>query len=112
SLGEFQLLRRLGQGGMGSVYLAFQKSQERQVAIKGMSDQLAGNQAYVERFHREAKSGTRLNHSNLVRCIAAGKDEASGKHYLVMEYVDGFSARTYIDRYGRLPIADAVHIVL
>src|SRR5262249_43704901 len=86
--------------------------QDRQVAIKVMSDQLAGNQAYVDRFHREAKSGSRLNHPNLVRCIADGKDEATGKHYLVMEDVDGGSARTLIDRYGRRTIGDAVHITV
>jgi serine/threonine-protein kinase len=111
-LGEFRLLRRLGQGGMGSVYLGYHEGQGQQVAIKVLADQLAGNPAYIERFYREAKSGTRLNHPHVVRTIAAGRDPASGKHYLVLEFVDGPSARALLDRFGRLAVGDAVHIAL
>jgi len=112
SLGEYRLLRRLGQGGMGSVYLAYKEDAAQQFAIKVLSDQLALNRGYLDRFHREAKSGTLLNHPNIVRCIAAGQDPASGKHYLVMEYVDGPSSHALLDRLGRLPVGDVVHIAL
>jgi serine/threonine-protein kinase len=112
SLGEYRLLRRLGQGGMGSVYLGYEEGQKRQVAIKVLSDQLSGNHAYVERFYREAKSGALLDHPNIVRCITAGQDPESGKHYLVLEFVDGPSAHTLLDRNGRLSVGDAVHLVL
>jgi serine/threonine protein kinase len=112
ALGEYRLLRRLGEGGMGSVYLAYKEGESQQFAIKVLSDQLSHNQAYLDRFHREAKSGTLLNHPNIVRCIAAGQDPASGKHYLVMEHVDGPSAHTLLDRQGRLPVGDVVHIAL
>jgi serine/threonine-protein kinase len=111
TLGEFRLLRRLGQGGMGSVYLGYEDSRQRQVAIKVLSDQLV-NEAYVERFYREAKSGALLDHANIVRCITAGQDEATGKHYLVLEFVDGFSAHDLLDRVGRLSVGDAVHLAL
>jgi serine/threonine-protein kinase len=111
-LGGYRLLRRLGQGGMGSVYLGYDEATEQQVAIKVLSHQLASNQGYVERFHREAKSGALLNHPNIVRCIAAGLDKATAKHYLVLEFVDGTSADALLDRMGRLPVADAVHIAL
>jgi serine/threonine-protein kinase len=110
TVGEYRLLRRLGEGGMGSVYLAYKEDQ--QFAIKVLSDQLAHNQAYLDRFHREAKSGTLLNHPNIVRCIAAGRDPTTSKHYLVMEYVDGPSAHALLDRLGRLPVGDVVHIAL
>src|SRR5438552_8301703 len=110
TVGEYRLWRRLGEGGMGSVYLAYKEDQ--QFAIKVLSDQLAHNQAYLDRFHREAKSGTLLNHPNIVRCIAAGQDPATGKHYLVMEYVDGPSTHALLDRLGRLPVGDVVHIAL
>jgi serine/threonine-protein kinase len=112
SIGNYRLLRRLGQGGMGSVYLGYEEGQNRQVAIKVLSDQLASNAAYVERFYREAKSGGQLDHPNIVRFLSAGHDQATGKHYLVMEYVDGDSAHSLLDRSGRLAVGDAVHLAL
>jgi eukaryotic-like serine/threonine-protein kinase len=112
TLGEYRLLRRLGQGGMGSVYLGYEEGQKRQVAIKVLSDQLSSNRAYVERFYREAKSGALLDHPNIVRCITAGQDPESGKHYLVLEFVDGPSAHALLDRKGHLSVGDAVHLVL
>src|SRR6185437_10492879 len=112
TLGGYRLLRRLGEGGMGTVYLGYIESQDRQVAIKVLADRLASNRAYVDRFLREARNGSRLDHPNIVHTIEAGKDEASGKNYLVMEYVDGPSARTLLDRQGRLPVRQAVHIIL
>src|SRR5262245_49917746 len=112
TLGDYRLLRRLGEGGMGSVYLAYKEGENHQFAIKVLSDSLAGNQAYLDRFHREAKSGSLLNHPNIVRCIAAGKDQATDRHYLVMEFVDGPSAHHLLDRMGRLPVGDVVHIAL
>jgi serine/threonine protein kinase len=112
TVGEYRLLRRLGEGGMGSVYLAYKQDTAQQFAIKVLSDQLALNRAYLDRFHREAKSGALLNHPNIVRCIAAGQDPATGKHYLAMEYVDGPSTHALLDRLGRLPVGDVVHIAL
>lgn len=112
TLGGYRLLRRLGEGGMGTVYLGYGEAQDRQVAIKVLADRLASNRAYVDRFLREARNGSRLDHPNIVHTIEAGKDEHSGKNYLVMEYVDGPSARTLLDREGRLPVRQAVHITL
>jgi serine/threonine-protein kinase len=112
TLGEYRLLRRLGQGGMGSVYLAYEENQKAQVAIKVLADELANNPGYVERFYREAKSGALLNHPNIVRCIKAGRDAATGKHYLVLEYIDGPSAHGLLEKYGRLEIGDAIRIIL
>jgi serine/threonine-protein kinase len=112
SMGKYRLLRRLGEGGMGSVYLGYDEQQQRQVAVKVLSDSLARNQAYIDRFDREAKSGLLLEHPNIVRCLATGLDPAAGKHYLVLEFVDGPSARALIERFGRLGPADGVHIAL
>ncbi len=111
-LGEFRILRRLGEGGMGSVYLGYQEGEGRQVAIKVLPDHLAANQNYVDRFYREARSVSQLNHPNIVRGIAVGQDQATGKHYLVLEYVDGPSAHALLDRFGRLKVGDAIHIIL
>lgn len=112
TLGGFRLLRRLGEGGMGTVYLGYSEAQDRHVAIKVLADRLASNRAYVDRFLREARNGSRLDHPNVVHTIEAGRDDASGKNYLVMEYVDGPSARTLLDREGRIPVSQAVHITL
>jgi serine/threonine-protein kinase len=112
ALGDYRILRRLGIGGMGAVYLGYEEGQERYVAIKVLPTSLAANQSLVDRFYREAKSGALLNHPNIVRNITVGQDQATGKHYLVLEYVDGPSAHTLLDQHGRLSVGDAVHIVL
>lgn len=112
SLGDYRVLRRIGEGGMGAVYLGYHEGQGRHVAIKVLADALAHTPAYLDRFLREARSGAVLEHPNLVGFIGAGQDSALGKHYLVLEYVDGPSARTLLDRYGRLPVGDAVHVIL
>src|SRR5436190_591412 len=80
SLGDYRILRRLGEGGMGAVYLAYHEPEGKQVAIKVLPEALAANQAYVERFYREARSGALLNHPNIVRCIGASQDRLTGKH--------------------------------
>ena len=79
---------------------------------QGADDQLASSQSYIDRFYREAKSGKLLNHPNIVRTLDYGQDEKTGKHYLVLEFVDGPSAHALLDRLGRLPVGDAVHIAL
>jgi serine/threonine-protein kinase len=112
SLGEFRILRRLGEGGMGSVYLAYHEELGQQVAIKVLADHLLTNPTLVDRFYREAKSGALLNHPNIVRTMIVGQDQATGKHYLVLEYIDGPSAQALLEQQGRLSIGDAVHIAL
>src|SRR5947207_1980069 len=112
SLGDYRILRQLGEGGMGSVYLGYREGDERQVAIKVLSDRLACNQGYVDRFYREARSGMAMNHPNIVRGFSVAQDKPTGKHYLVLEYVDGGSAHALIARFGQLSVGDAVHIAL
>jgi serine/threonine-protein kinase len=111
-LGEYRILRRLGEGGMGAVYLGYHEGQDLQVAIKVLGDHLASNQGYIDRFYREAKSGALLNHPNIVRTLNVGQDQATLKHYLVLEFVDGPTAQALLDRQGRLALGDAVHIAL
>jgi serine/threonine-protein kinase len=112
SLGEFRILRPLGEGGMGFVYLGYHEGEGKHVAIKVLADHLASNQSYIDRFYREAKSGGLLNHSNIVKSITAGQDRATLKHYLVLEFIDGCSARVLLDRHRKLSVADAVHVAL
>ena len=111
-LGDYLIVRRLGEGGMGSVYLAHQESQNRQVAVKVLGGQHGGNQSAIDRFYREAKSGAMLKHHNIVRNLAVGQDQTTGLHYLVMEFVDGPSLDTLLEQEGKLSVGDAVHIIL
>lgn len=112
SVAGLRLLRRIGEGGMSTVYLSYDVPGRRPVAVKVLADHLAGERAFVERFYREARNSQRLAHPNLVRGHAAGFDPAAGKHYLVMEYVDGPSAQTALSRAGRLPAGVAVRVGL
>jgi serine/threonine-protein kinase len=112
SLGEYRILRPLGEGGMGAVYLGYHEGKDEQVAIKVLGEHLASNQGYIDRFYREAKSGALLNHPNIVRTLNAGQDQATGLHYLVLEFVDGPTAQALLDKQGRLALGDAAHIAL
>src|SRR6202034_1782159 len=112
NLGEYRVLRPLGEGGMGAVYLGYDGKHVRHVALKVLNDNLASNQGYVDRFYREARSGALLNHPNIIRTFSVGQDSASGKHYLVLEYVDGPSAQALLACSEQLTVGDAVHIAL
>jgi serine/threonine-protein kinase len=112
SLGGYRVLRRLGEGATGSVYLAYHEGDASPVALKVLNDALAANQNYLDRFYREARIGAMLEHPNIVRRCGFGQDKATGKHYMVLEYVDGPSARTLLDARGRLSVGDAVHVAL
>lgn len=97
TLGDYEILRELGRGGMGVVYLARQRSLGRTVALKLI---LAGHVAspeQVARFEREARASAALKHANIVRVLEAGRVE--GRPFLAMEFVDGPSlARVIADR--------------
>jgi serine/threonine-protein kinase len=95
---------------MGTVYLGYDDKNARQVALKVLTDHLVANQTHIDRFYREARSGSHLNHPNIVRTFSFGQDLHTGKYYLVLEYVEGPSAQALLARYGQLSVADAVHI--
>lgn len=96
SLGEFEIRREIGRGGMGTVYEAFQRSLHRVVALKILDRQVAGSQAAVTRFQREAQAAARLQHPHIVAVYAQGEEH--GVHYYAMEFVDGESLHDLISR--------------
>jgi serine/threonine-protein kinase len=98
--GDFRIVRRLGQGGMGEVYLAEQISLRRQVAIKVLREDLAANPAALARFEAESKTVAQINHANVVQVYMIGKRQ--GRSYMVLEYVEGKSLGEYLARQGRL----------
>jgi serine/threonine protein kinase len=107
-LGEFEILAKLGQGGMGAVYKARQTILRRIVAIKTLQPALSSDAEFVSRFHNEAVAAAGLNHPNLVQVYAAG--ESDGIHWFAMEFVDGESVQARLKRLGKLEAAEALAI--
>jgi len=98
-IGDFHLLRRLGRGGMGDVYLAEQESLKRQVAFKILRPSMAGDTNYVQRFTQEARAAAKLVHANIVQIYEVGCKE--GIHYISQEYVPGSNLRQLMARQKR-----------
>jgi serine/threonine protein kinase len=88
-LGDFELLRELGRGGMGIVYEARQVSLSRKVALKVLSGGLGLTSKAIQRFRREAEAAAKLHHTNIVPIYATGEED--GTHFYAMELIDGFS---------------------
>jgi eukaryotic-like serine/threonine-protein kinase len=94
NFGHYEILRLLGRGGMGEVYLARDKSLKRFVAIKIISPQLIENNEQVRRFQKEASFAAALNHPNI--CTIHETGEIDGLNYICMEYVEGDTLRHYV----------------
>lgn len=109
-LGGLHLVRCLGKGGMGVVYLARQLAMNRRVAVKILSPDMSGNQLFVKRFMNEALATAKLEHPNIVTIHDAGT--ANGFHFLAMEYVDGESLDTRLKREKRLAEEDVLRMML
>tara|TARA_R110002095_G_scaffold187932_1_gene165193 strand:- start:3015 stop:4694 length:1680 start_codon:yes stop_codon:yes gene_type:complete len=97
-LGDFKILRKLGQGGMATVYLAEQVSLKREAAIKVLHDELLNDETHLKRFEREAKAAAGLTHPNIVQVYMTGEFE--GTHYIAQEYVRGLNLREHLARYA------------
>lgn len=109
-LGDFEIRKQLGQGGMGKVYLAHQISLDRDCALKVMSSELAQKPGFVDRFIREARAMAKIDHPHVVKCYAV--DQQEGKHFVAMELIDGKSMQDWLDELGTLSVEDAVHVIL
>ena len=106
---QYDILRAIGRGGMGMVWLARERSLDRLVAIKVLSDEAVGSDDLRERFRREARIAARLMHPNIVPLYAFG--ETADALYLVMGYVEGETLAARLEREGRLPRPDALRIL-
>ncbi|MGW4020116.1 protein kinase domain-containing protein [Streptomyces sp. NPDC005009] len=114
--GRYQLRDLLGQGGMASVHLAYDSVLDRQVAIKTLHTELGREQAFRERFRREAQSVAKLTHTNIVSVFDTGEDDVDGMTtpYIVMEYVEGRPLGSVLDedvrQQGAMPADKALKI--
>ena len=108
--GQYDLVRLLGAGGMGRVWLARDRTLERDVAIKVVAEELSSSPQFRERFLREARTVARLRHDGIVSVYAAG--DAGGVLYFVMEFVRGESLRELLQREKRLDAEQAVPLLI
>lgn len=97
---RYELMEKIGEGGMAVVYKARCTFLDRWVAIKILRDQYANNPEFVDRFQREARAAARLAHPNIVSIYDVGEDQ--GRHFIVMEYVQGENLKDYLSRRGPL----------
>jgi eukaryotic-like serine/threonine-protein kinase len=104
--GRYRIVRKLGSGGMANVYLAEDEELGRRVAVKILNERYAGDDLFIERFRREAKSAAGLSHPNIVSIYDRG--EAEGTYYIAMEVIEGRSLKELILTRGALPIETAV----
>jgi serine/threonine protein kinase/DNA-binding response OmpR family regulator len=109
-LDDYEVLDRLGAGGMGTVYKARHRRMKRVVAIKVLSQQVAQAEHFVQRFQREVEAAARLSHPNVVMAFDAG--EARAGHFLVMEFVNGRDLASEVQKTGPLSPREAVDCVL
>ncbi|MBR4462290.1 MAG: protein kinase [Erysipelotrichaceae bacterium] len=106
---RYRIVKLLGKGGMADVYLAYDEILKREVAVKIMKSDMADDPLALERFKREAGAVTKLSHPNIVDVYDVGDD--GDKHYIVMEYVRGYTLKQLIQKRGPLPVKEAVWVI-
>lgn len=109
TVGDFRIVRRLGQGGMGQVFLAEQLSLKRKVALKFLRSDLVANPSALARFRAEAESIAKINHANIVQVYMLG--ELDGQQFMALEYVEGLNLRDYLTRKGPMDVPRALLVM-
>ncbi len=107
---RYQIIRSIGEGGMANVYLAYDTILDRNVAVKVLRGDLAGDEKFVRRFQREAISASSLSHPNIVEMYDVGEDD--GKYFIVMEYLEGVTLKSLIKKRKKLTLAEVIDIML
>ena len=107
---RYEIIGKIGAGGMSDVYKARDHILGRNVAIKVLKQEFSEDVNFVVKFRTEAQSAAGLEHPNIVNIYDVGSE--SGMHYIVMEYVEGVTLKTYIEKKGRLTYKEAVSIAI
>jgi serine/threonine protein kinase len=105
---RYQIIEKLGRGGMGEVYRAFDKKVEEEVALKFLNPEIASDQNTIERFKNELKLARKISHKNV--CSMYDLNEEEGTHYITMEYVAGTDLKSLIWKTGKLAEKKAINI--
>src|SRR6266550_4475823 len=108
-IAEYRILRLIGRGGMGVVYLAEHSRLGRKVALKVLPPEYAEDEGFRDRFDREARLAASLDHPNIVPVYDAGEHE--GRLWIAMARIEGTDLKTLIAEEGRLPVRRALSIV-
>jgi len=108
--GDYVLLEKIGEGGVGEVFKASHRSTHRIVALKVLRSESLDSPDLVKRFHQEVKVAARLSHPNIIATFEAGEQE--GLHYLVMEYVDGRDLAALVRGNGPLSVTQALDCIV
>ena len=109
-IGNYEVLDRLGAGGMGTVFKARHRRMKRVVAVKVLSSEVSRDERFIKRFQREVEAVARLNHPNIV--MAYDADEAAIGHFLAMEFVNGQDLGSIVFDNGAMPVPEAVDCIL
>ncbi len=108
--GRYEIIERIGSGGMSDVFKAKDLALSRYVAIKILKADYAEDINFVSKFHSEAQAAASLEHPNIVNIYDVGSDDHV--HYIVMEYVSGVTLKTYIEKKGRLTSKEAISVAV
>lgn len=109
-MGRYELIEKVGGGGMAVVYKAKDLFLNRTVAVKILRPEFSSDEDFVHRFRREAQAAASLSHANIVSIYDVGVED--NIHFIVMEYIDGPTLKEYIARKGALPVEEAVDITI
>ncbi|MCR5848931.1 MAG: Stk1 family PASTA domain-containing Ser/Thr kinase [Lachnospiraceae bacterium] len=108
--GRYEIQQLIGTGGMSDVYRAKDNKLNRNVAVKVLKQEFSENRDFVAKFRREAEAAANLMHPNIVTVYDVGED--SGISYIVMELVDGYTLKQYIEKKSRLSITECISIAI
>ncbi len=107
---RYEILEKIGVGGMAEVYKGKDHKLNRFVAVKVLKEEFRGNEGFVKKFKEEAQAAARLAHPNIVNVYDVGDE--NGIYYIVMELVEGITLKNYIERKGNLTIKEATSIAI
>ena len=109
-LAHFELIEPIGVGGMAAVIRARDTQLDRIVALKILPPEMALEQENIQRFHQEARAAAKLDHENIGRVFYCGEDQ--GLHFIAFEFVEGQNLRTILEKRGRLPVPEAIRLIV
>ena len=107
---RYEIVGRIGSGGMADVYKAMDHKLNRYVAVKVMKPEFQGDSTFVSKFRREAQAAAGLANPNIVNVYDVGEDQ--GSYYIVMELVEGITLKEYIEKKGKLSVREATSIAI